>query len=349
MGCATKGEAGNGGAGGELDGGGGGGGIFGGGGGAGGGFSLVGSAPNQMLANGGGGGGGGGSSGVVPGAAGVSASSLLATPQGAQPSVTFTWTPSPPAAITASPSAVTATTATLGGTVNPSAWQITSCAFELSPAPADVALFPCAQQLGAGITPLPVSATATGLAPSTTYTATLIATSIQGTGDGSPVAFTTLSASATSAGGTPASGSDAGPVVSALKLSPTRFHRGTHAATLAKHAHKRIPVGTTISFTLSQAAAVTLTFQRAQPGTSSAGRCLAPSPKRRHDRHCTRYTTVHGSVSIAAPAGANRVGFDGVLDGGAKLAPGSYRLALSASDAGGTTSAAQRPSLTLVG
>ncbi len=349
MGCAAKGEAGNGGAGGELDGGGGGGGIFGGGGGAGGGVSLVGSAPNQMLANGGGGGGGGGSSGVVPGAVGVSASSLLATAQGAQPSVTFTWTPSPPAAVTASPSAVTAATATLGGTVNPSAWQITSCAFELSPAPAGVALFPCAQQLGAGVTPLPVSATATGLAPSTTYTATLIATSVQGTGSGSPVTFTTLSATATSAGSTPTPGGETSPVVSALKLSPTRFHRGTLAATLAKHAHKRIPVGTTISFRLSQAAAVTLTFQRAQSGRLSARRCLAPSPKHRHGRRCTRYTTVHDSVSIAAPAGANRVGFDGVLDDRAKLAPGSYRLVLSASDANGTTTAAQRPTFTLLG
>jgi hypothetical protein len=347
MGCATKGEAGDGGTGGELDGGGGGGGIFGGGGGAGGGFSLVGSAPNQMLANGGGGGGGGGSSGVVPGAVGVSAFSLLATAEGAQPSVTFTWIPSAPAAVTAAPSAITATTATLGGTVNPSAWQITSCAFELSPAPAGVALFPCAQELGAGVTPLPVSATATGLAPSTTYTATLLAASVQGTGSGSPATFTTLSATAP-AGSMPASGSVAGPVVSALKLSPTRFRRGTGAATLAKHARKRIPVGTTISFTLSATATVTLTFQRTQPGRSSAGRCLAPSPKHRHGHHCTRYTAVHGSVSIAAPTGADRLGFDGVLDGGATLPPGSYRLLLNASDATGTTTAAQRPTFTLL-
>jgi hypothetical protein len=118
---------------------------------------------------------------------------------------------------------------------------------------------------------------------------------------------------------------------------------------LAKHSHKRTPVGTTISFTLSQAATVTLTFQRAQPGRSSAGRCLASSPKRRHGHPCTRYTAVHSSVSIAAPAGSNRLGFDGLLDGGAKLAPGSYRLVLSASDATGTTTAVQHPLFTLFG
>jgi hypothetical protein len=350
MGCATKGEAGNGGAGGELDGGGGGGGIFGGGGGAGGGFSLVGSAPNQMLANGGGGGGGGGSSGVVPGAVGVSAASLLATAQGAQPSVTFTWTPPPPAVATGPASALTATTAVLGGSVNPNAWQVTSCAFDISPAASGVSAIPCAQQLGAGGTPLPASATATGLAPSTTYTVTLVAASVQGTGSGSPVTFTTLSSTGSApAGSTPASGSGSGPVVSALELSPTRFRRGTRAATLATHARKRIPVGTTISFTLSQAATVELTFQRAQPGRSSSGRCLAPSPKRRHGHRCTRYTAVPASVPITAPAGSDRVSFDGVLAGGATLAPGSYRLLLSASDATGMGTAEQRPSFTLVG
>ncbi len=210
-------------------------------------------------------------------------------------------------------------------------------------------MFPCAQQLGAGIIPLPVSATATGLAPNTAYTATLIATSVQGTGSGSPVTFTTLSSTAMSADGTPTPGSSSGPLVSALTLSPMRFRGGPHAASIAMHARKRAPVGTTISFMLSQAATVTLTFQRAQPGMSSATSCLAPSRKRRHGHHCTRYTTVHGSVSIAAPAGADRLDFDGLLDGGAKLAPGNYLLALSASNANGRTTAAQHTAFSLLG
>ena len=58
---------------------------------------------------------------------------------------------------------------------------------------------------------------------------------------------------------------------------------------------------------------------------------------------------MHGSVSIAAPAGADRIGFDGLLAGGTKLAPGSYRLLLSASDTTGTTAAVQHPSFTLLG
>jgi hypothetical protein len=346
-GCASKGQLGLGGAGGSAQGGGGGGGgggLFGGGGGGGGWGSATGSGASLALFNAGGGGGGGGASGVPAGATGVSGFSLVPTAEGAQPSIMFTWTPSAPAAVTGAPSAITATTSVLSGTVNPSAWQVTSCAFKLSPAPAGVATFPCAQQLGAGILPLPVSATAAGLTPSTTYTATLMATSVQGTGSGDPVTFTTTP---------PANGSapdgNTDPVVGALKLSPMRFRGGTRAATLAKDTRQRVPVGTTISFALSHTATVTLTFQRAQRGRLSGARCLAPSPKHRHGHRCTRYTAAHGSVSIAAPAGTDRISFDGLLAGGAKLASGSYRLVLSASDTSGTTSAAQHPSFTLVG
>jgi hypothetical protein len=45
----------------------------------------------------------------------------------------------------------------------------------------------------------------------------------------------------------------------------------------------------------------------------------------------------------------NRISFDGVLDGGRRLSPGAYRLSLTASDAGARTTAAQRPTFTLLG
>lgn len=346
-GCAMVGVLGQGGAGAEADGGGGGGGIFGGGGGGAGEFSNAGTPQNPVLANGGGGGGGGGSSGVVPGAVGVSGFSLVPTAAEAQPAITFSWSPPPPAVITTAASAVAATTATLNGTVNPNAWQPTGCAFSISPAPAGVSTFPCAQQLALGGMPAAVSATALGLTPNTTYTVALTAATVQGSSSGNAVTFTTSPQPNGSAPGP--GGTNAAPVVSALTLSPTRFRRGTRAATLAKHARKRIPVGTTISFKLSQAASVTLTFQRTQPGILSAGHCLALSPKRRHGHRCNRHITVPGSVSIAAPAGADRVGFDGLLAGGAKLVPGNYRLVLSASDTNGTTTAAQHPAFSLLG
>jgi hypothetical protein len=58
--------------------------------------------------------------------------------------------------------------------------------------------------------------------------------------------------------------------------------------------------------------------------------------------------TVPGTVRLAAHAGADRVHFEGVLDGGRSLAPGSYRLTLTASAAAGATTAAQHPAFTLV-
>jgi hypothetical protein len=352
-GCPGKGELGVGGIGGNSGasgGGGGGGGIFGGGGGGGGEFANAGTAQNPILANGGGGGGGGGSSGVPPGAAGVSGFSLIPTAEGAQPSIAFTWTPAPPAVVTGRPSTVTTTTATLAGTVNPDAWQVTTCSFDISPAASGVASVPCAQQLGGGSEPLPVSATAAGLAPHTTYTVTLTAASVQGSSSGAAVTFTTGPSSSTCECASPTNGR--GPAVSALKLSPTRFRRGKHAAKLAGRAgHRRptAPSGTTISFGLSAPATVTLSFQRAQPGqlASPGHHCLAPSPKRHHPHRCIRYTPAPGAITLQAPAGASRVRFEGILDSARPLSSGSYQLTLSASNAAGHTTASQRPTFTL--
>jgi hypothetical protein len=47
-------------------------------------------------------------------------------------------------------------------------------------------------------------------------------------------------------------------------------------------------------------------------------------------------------------AGSDRIHFEGVLDGGFRMAPGAYRLSLRATNAGGTASAPQRPTLTLL-
>jgi hypothetical protein len=354
-GCPTVGQLGVGGSGGYSfsgGGGGGGGGIFGGGGGGGGEGTIN---MSFMVTGGGGGGGGGGASGIPAGASGVSGFSLVPAAE-AQPSVTFTWTPSAPAAVTDQPSAVAATTAALGGTINPSGWQVLSCAFAVSPAPAGVATFPCGQQLGAGVTPLPVSAIAAGLTPSTTYTVTLMATSVQGTGSGSPVTFVTSTAASGSGPGTgpPAGTGASGGALSVtnLKLSPTRFHRGTRPATIAKQPKKKakaLPTSTTISFVLSSAATAKLSFELAQPGVLVGRKCGAVSKAHRRGKRCTRYTAVHGGVSRAGHAGTDKITFAGVLDGGARLAPSTYRLSLGATGPGGSTTAAQHPVFTLLG
>jgi hypothetical protein len=346
--CARGGQLGVGGVGGggAFGGGagGGGGGIFGGGGGGAGAFGEP--KPGEP-ANGGGGGGGGGSSGVPAGVAGVSGFSLVPTATGAQPSVTIAWTMPPPAVMTGAASAVTSAGAVLNGTVNPDGSQVSDCHFVIAPAPPAGGSNPCVQQIGGGSTPVAVSASLAGLSPASTYTATLVASSAQGTSTGAPVAFATSAALAATSGASAGTGAGR-PTISALKLSPSRFRRGKRAATLARAKAKGAPTATTISFALSQAATVTLTFEAAQPGVLARGTCKAPSKTHGKGHACVRYVAAPGAVRRAAHAGTDRIRFEGLLDGGKALAPGSYRLSLAAGSGGSTTPATQHPTFTLL-
>jgi hypothetical protein len=303
-------------------GGGGGGGLYGGGGGGLGEYGVVSNVPY----NGGGGGGGGGSSGVAPGATGVSNFGTNPTPDGAEPSITFTWTLPPPAAVTGAASGITQTSATLNGTVNPDHSLITDCHFVLSTG----ATVPCLQQVGSGGTPSPVSASASGLTAGHTYTAALVATSAQGTSTGSPVSFTTASSP---------------PTLSHLTVKPKRFHRGKGAARLAKAKKKKQASATTIGFQLSEAATVKLTFAQAVKGHKAHGGCTTKSKK---GKRCTAYKAKSNTVSLAANAGSDKITFTGVTDGGKKLRPATYRLSVTATNAAGQSSGSLTATFTIV-
>ena len=175
-----------------------------------------------------------------------------------------------------------------------------------------------------GSTPVAVSANLAGLAPATTYTITLAASSAQGTSSGSPVTFATA-----------ASGPGAGAgalTVGGLKLSSTRFRRGKRAATLATSRRKALPSATTISFALSEAATVTLTLRSGHSAGVLVGHmCLARSQRPPQGRPCTCYLPTSGAVRRSAHAGTDRIRFYGVLDRRAtSLAPGGSLSALAA-------------------
>lgn len=103
-----------------------------------------------------------------------------------------------------------------------------------------------------------------------------------------------------------------------LKLGSTRFRtRG------------RKP-GTTITFTLDRASAVTLTFSRFVPGRVRGKRCVAAG---RSGKRCTATRTA-GRLTVKGRKGTNRVRFTGRL-GRKRLAVGRYRL--SAKPSGGAT------------
>jgi len=102
-------------------------------------------------------------------------------------------------------------------------------------------------------------------------------------------------------------------------LSPKVFRAAGRGGSIA-----RVPVGTTVRFRLSQSAPVTFQVQRAQPGRSAAGRCVAPRRSNRGRRACVRYVTLRGSFTVAGKAGANAFRFTGRLRN-RRLGPGHLR------------------------
>jgi hypothetical protein len=107
-------------------------------------------------------------------------------------------------------------------------------------------------------------------------------------------------------------------------------------------------VGTSFSFTLTQAARVTLTFTEQVNGRRVAGRCAMPSRANRHRAACRRTVTV-GTIGRAGHSGLNRISFDGALAGGRKLSPGRYTVTITAVDPGsGAVSAPKRLIFTIV-
>jgi hypothetical protein len=135
------------------------------------------------------------------------------------------------------------------------------------------------------------------------------------------------------------------PTVGAFTIAPTRFRRGRRAASISR---AKSPTGATIAFTLSSAATVTLGFEQSRPGIRLGKRCVSPGKAHLHGRACTSHVPVAHTIVREGHPGVDRIHFEGVLDAGFRLAPGSYRLSLSAANAGGTSSAAQRPGFTLL-
>lgn len=84
------------------------------------------------------------------------------------------------------------TSATLNGTVNPDGVQVSSCKFEYGTTTAYEQVAACVPaSVGAGTSPVPVSASITGLQPDTTYHFRVLATSANGTNYGADTTLTT--------------------------------------------------------------------------------------------------------------------------------------------------------------
>ncbi len=142
--------------------------------------------------------------------------------------------------------------------------------------------------------------------------------------------------------GNPQAGDHTPPTISAVKVSAKRWRRGNALAKISK-----APVGTTISFKLSEAARGTLTFQRQTPGRKSGKNCVKQTSANRTRPACTRSVNA-GSINLNAKAGQNKVKFQGLLTKTRKLSLGSYRVVVGARDAAGNKASRDGPTFTIV-
>ena len=122
------------------------------------------------------------------------------------------------------------------------------------------------------------------------------------------------------------------PQLAALSASPRSFRTRRRGGR---------PAGTTVRFTLSEAATVRLGLERASTGRRVGGACVRPTRSNRSRHSCVRYVVLHGAVTRSLGAGTVRVRFDGRL-GSKRVASGRYRLVLVATDTAGNASPARR-------
>lgn len=106
----------------------------------------------------------------------------------------FLTPPKPPTALTKPATSVTASSATLNGTVYPNHIQVTECRFEYGPTPSYGSSAPCVQEPSDRANSVSVSATVEGLREDTPYHFRLVAANAVGARYGDDATFTTQAA-----------------------------------------------------------------------------------------------------------------------------------------------------------
>jgi hypothetical protein len=136
-------------------------------------------------------------------------------------------------------------------------------------------------------------------------------------------------------GPTPGPGPSAkAPVVSGVRQSRSRWR------TPGTTRRPRLPIGTTFRFKLDRAAKVRLAFAQVVPGRRVAGRCVKATKANRKKGRCNRFRA-RGTLTIAGKAGKNARAFRGKI-GRRTLKPGRYRLLVTATADGKTSTAVAR-------
>ena len=255
-----------------------------------------------------------------------------------------------PTAATGAAGVTGPTTATLTGGVAPGDQQ-TTWYFNYGTTAAYGSTSPV-QTLAPTMASQPVSAALGGLAPDTTYHFQLVATNALGPSVGADVTFTTAPALTPRPTPTPTPPprpqDKAAPTVSALKISPATFAiaKGL-TAKLANGKSRRHHHGTKIQFKLNETARIAIVFARERTGIKVGRSCVVTRRKHRHGKQCTRYVPAGSLTRRSEPAGAISIAFSGRL-GSKALAPGRYRLTLTATNPPGHSSKPRTATFTIV-
>jgi 6-phosphogluconolactonase (cycloisomerase 2 family) len=175
-----------------------------------------------------------------------------------------------------------------------------------------------------------------------TYTVTLTVT--DNAGCSTQLIFTGQTASCNGSSGASASqvvvvpaAPVAAPVISGLRQSAKTWREGNALATISAKGKARgknkPPVGTTFSFSLSEAASVVFTFTQPGSGRKVAKKCVAQTNKNAKAHRCKR-TVVVAMLALGGRAGADEVRFGGRISKHTKLKPGTYTVSVTATAAG---------------
>lgn len=240
----------------------------------------------------------------------------------------------PPAVTTGEATAVTQTSATLPGMVNPEGEEVTGCAVKYGTTPSLGSSAPCASLPGAGKMPIEVAAQVTGLSPGTTYYFLVVAESAGGAEVNTEEikTFTTQVTRPTPqpeqkpppTGPTTPKGPEPArpPVISSLSESNSVFRVGRTSTAPAGRISRVSPTGTVFSFVLDQPAVVTVAFVREESGHRIGKSCVVG--RRGAGKPACVRTYVAMMLGRRAANGLNRLLFTGRVRGRA-LQPGAYR------------------------
>jgi hypothetical protein len=243
----------------------------------------------------------------------------------------------PPGATTGVSSGVTTSAATVAGSslseaVGTARFQYgTSTAYTASSAP---------QAIPASLSARPLSAVLGGLAAKTTYHYRLVVENAGGASFGADQTFTTAPAALPIVKVKPLAKT---PVISGASQSHSLWRLGSSLARLSR---LRVPVGTTFSLSLNEAATLSFAFTQRVGGRKVRGRCVAPSRSNRRKRFCRR-TVTRATLSMRGHKGKNKLAFQGRISRSRKLRPGTYTVVITAFN-GLRRSGAKRLTFTIV-